>query len=221
MAVSIIYAFYPVHFYFSCNVDAVKSFTFFIIWIASRSYLYAFSFFFLPSFVLLCIFWFWKVYVWLLSRMVIGYDEGTIMIKMGREVPVASMDTSGKIIWAKHNEIQTVNIKIVGAGFEVSWSLFIIKWDNWKGTCWWVIIFCKSGHRWRKITPGCKRVRKLRSIPTGTSGCYYALCIWNLLLLQIYSVVAWLNLFSFFIWQWSFLFNLILSNLLVWSEFEA
>ncbi|KAG2604145.1 hypothetical protein PVAP13_4NG048600 [Panicum virgatum] len=53
-------------------------------------------------------------------RMVIGYDEGTIMIKMGREVPVASMDTSGKIIWAKHNEIQTVNIKIVGAGFEVT-----------------------------------------------------------------------------------------------------
>jgi coatomer subunit beta' len=55
--------------------------------------------------------------------MVIGYDEGTIMIKMGREVPVASMDTSGKIIWAKHNEIQTVNIKSVGANFEVS-SLF-------------------------------------------------------------------------------------------------
>jgi coatomer subunit beta' len=55
--------------------------------------------------------------------MVIGYDEGTIMIKMGREVPVASMDTSGKIIWAKHNEIQTVNIKSVGANFEVSLSV--------------------------------------------------------------------------------------------------
>ncbi|XP_066379126.1 coatomer subunit beta'-1-like isoform X2 [Miscanthus floridulus] len=53
-------------------------------------------------------------------RMVIGYDEGTIMIKMGREVPIASMDTSGKIIWAKHNEIQTVNIKTVGAGFEAT-----------------------------------------------------------------------------------------------------
>jgi hypothetical protein len=50
---------------------------------------------------------------------VIGYDEGTIMIKIGREVPVASMDNSGKIIWAKHNEIQTVNIKTVGAGNEV------------------------------------------------------------------------------------------------------
>lgn len=48
------------------------------------------------------------------NRIAIGYDEGTIMIKIGREEPVASMDNSGKIIWAKHTEIQTVNIKSVG-----------------------------------------------------------------------------------------------------------
>ncbi|XP_066381648.1 coatomer subunit beta'-2-like isoform X2 [Miscanthus floridulus] len=53
-------------------------------------------------------------------RVVIGYDEGTIMIKIGREKPVASMDSSGKIIWAKHNEIQTVNIKAVGADAEIA-----------------------------------------------------------------------------------------------------
>ncbi|KAI6690016.1 hypothetical protein NL676_026844 [Syzygium grande] len=53
-------------------------------------------------------------------RVVIGYDEGTIMVKLGREVPVASMDNSGKIIWAKHNEIQTVNIKTVGADYEIT-----------------------------------------------------------------------------------------------------
>ncbi|KAJ6704278.1 COATOMER [Salix viminalis] len=53
-------------------------------------------------------------------RVVIGYDEGSIMVKIGREEPVASMDNSGKIIWAKHNEIQTVNIKSVGADFEVT-----------------------------------------------------------------------------------------------------
>ncbi|KAH1114139.1 hypothetical protein J1N35_007517, partial [Gossypium stocksii] len=52
-------------------------------------------------------------------RIVIGYDEGTIMVKIGREVPVSSMDDSGKIIWAKHNEIQTVNIKSVGTNIEV------------------------------------------------------------------------------------------------------
>ncbi|KAG0612132.1 hypothetical protein M758_6G004300 [Ceratodon purpureus] len=54
------------------------------------------------------------------KRVAIGYDEGTIMIKIGKEAPVASMDGSGKIIWAKHNEIQTVNIKAVGADFEVT-----------------------------------------------------------------------------------------------------
>ncbi|AQL04344.1 Coatomer subunit beta'-3 [Zea mays] len=53
-------------------------------------------------------------------RVVIGYDEGTIMIKIGREAPVASMDSSGKIIWAKHNEVQTVNIKAVGADAEIA-----------------------------------------------------------------------------------------------------
>lgn len=63
-------------------------------------------------------------------RVVIGYDEGTIMIKLGREVPVASMDSSGKIIWAKHNEIQTLNIKSAGADNEVGYRyvlLFITK----------------------------------------------------------------------------------------------
>ncbi|KAK9060480.1 hypothetical protein SSX86_021184 [Deinandra increscens subsp. villosa] len=53
-------------------------------------------------------------------RVVIGYDEGTIMVKIGREEPVVSMDNSGKVIWSKHNEIQTVNIKSVGADYEVS-----------------------------------------------------------------------------------------------------
>lgn len=60
-----------------------------------------------------------SIAVVLFYRIVIGYDEGTIMVKIGREEPVASMDNSGKIIWAKHNEIQTVNIKSVGADYEV------------------------------------------------------------------------------------------------------
>ncbi|KAJ1562877.1 Coatomer subunit beta' [Nowakowskiella sp. JEL0078] len=48
----------------------------------------------------------------------IGYDEGTISIKvlqreyyLGKEEPAVSMDSSGKIIFAKHNEIQTANVK--------------------------------------------------------------------------------------------------------------
>lgn len=41
----------------------------------------------------------------------IGYDEGSVMIKLGREEPAISMDNSGKIIWAKHSEIQQANLK--------------------------------------------------------------------------------------------------------------
>ncbi|KAJ9505015.1 hypothetical protein QJQ45_029931, partial [Haematococcus lacustris] len=54
------------------------------------------------------------------NSIAVGYDEGTVMVKIGREEPVASMDSSGKIIWAHHNEIQTVNIKALGADFEMS-----------------------------------------------------------------------------------------------------
>jgi len=32
-------------------------------------------------------------------------------IQLGREEPAMSMDSSGKIIWAKHSEIQQANIK--------------------------------------------------------------------------------------------------------------
>eukprot|EP00899_Mesostigma_viride_P001865 jgi/Mesvir1/1167/Mv17669-RA.1 len=53
------------------------------------------------------------------NKVALGYDEGTILIKIGREEPVASMDSSGKIIWAKHNEIQTVNVKSLGSDVEV------------------------------------------------------------------------------------------------------
>mmetsp|Transcript_32188 Transcript_32188/g.44654 ORF Transcript_32188/g.44654 Transcript_32188/m.44654 type:complete len:968 (-) Transcript_32188:442-3345(-) len=47
------------------------------------------------------------------NNVAVGYDEGTVMFKIGREEPVASMDNSGKIIWARHNEIQTVNIRSI------------------------------------------------------------------------------------------------------------
>jgi coatomer subunit beta' len=50
---------------------------------------------------------------------VIGNNEEIISVKLVREKPVASMDNSGKIIWAKHNNIETVNIRSVGADAEV------------------------------------------------------------------------------------------------------
>ncbi|GIY73245.1 coatomer subunit beta' [Caerostris darwini] len=45
------------------------------------------------------------------NNVVIGYDEGSILIKLGREEPAMSMDSSGKIIWAKHSELQQANLK--------------------------------------------------------------------------------------------------------------
>ncbi|XP_063837636.1 coatomer subunit beta' isoform X1 [Ostrinia nubilalis] len=64
--------------------------------------------------------------VWTISSMhgsnnvAIGYDEGTIMIKVGREEPAISMDVNGgKIIWAKHCEMQQVNLKALPEGTEI------------------------------------------------------------------------------------------------------
>jgi coatomer subunit beta' len=45
------------------------------------------------------------------NEVAIGCDHGTVIIKLGREEPAISMDSSGKIIWARHNEILTANVK--------------------------------------------------------------------------------------------------------------
>ena len=54
------------------------------------------------------------------NRVAVGFDEGAVMIQVGREEPVVSMDQSGKIMWAKHNEIHTVNIKSLPADVEIA-----------------------------------------------------------------------------------------------------
>ncbi|XP_041949813.1 coatomer subunit beta' isoform X3 [Alosa sapidissima] len=48
------------------------------------------------------------------NNVALGYDEGSIIIKLGREEPAMSMDTNGKIIWAKHSEVQQANLKAMG-----------------------------------------------------------------------------------------------------------
>jgi len=47
------------------------------------------------------------------NSIALGYDNGTILIKMGREVPAASMDATGKIIFARKNEIMTSSVRPV------------------------------------------------------------------------------------------------------------
>ena len=41
-----------------------------------------------------------------------SYDEGAVVLKVGREEPVASMDSSGKVIWARHNEVRVSELLI-------------------------------------------------------------------------------------------------------------
>jgi len=47
------------------------------------------------------------------NNVALGYDEGAIMIKLGREEPAMSMDAGGKIIWAKHSELQQASLKAI------------------------------------------------------------------------------------------------------------
>jgi len=55
--------------------------------------------------------------VWALSylkgsnKVAIGYDDGIIMVKLASEEPAASMDSTGKIIFTKHSEIHSVDVR--------------------------------------------------------------------------------------------------------------
>lgn len=48
------------------------------------------------------------------NKVAIGYDDGTIMIKLGHEEPVVSMEKGGKVVWARNNDIVFGNVKSKG-----------------------------------------------------------------------------------------------------------
>mmetsp|Transcript_25010 Transcript_25010/g.29555 ORF Transcript_25010/g.29555 Transcript_25010/m.29555 type:complete len:1010 (+) Transcript_25010:61-3090(+) len=53
------------------------------------------------------------------NKVAIGYDEGTVVLKLGHEAPVVSLDqATSKIVWAINNDIQTANLKGSGAMIE-------------------------------------------------------------------------------------------------------
>ena len=47
------------------------------------------------------------------NSVAIGYDEGSMILRVGREEPAISMDTTGngKVMWAKHSEVMQANLK--------------------------------------------------------------------------------------------------------------
>lgn len=64
------------------------------------------------------------------NKLAVGYDEGTVVLKLGREKPIASMDTnSGKIVWGKGHEIQTMTVKGVSKDVEDGEILSLVPRD--------------------------------------------------------------------------------------------
>ncbi|KAL7681162.1 putative WD40/YVTN repeat-like-containing domain superfamily, coatomer alpha subunit [Plasmopara halstedii] len=47
------------------------------------------------------------------NTLAIGYDEGTIVLRLGHDTPVVSMDSggSGKVIWTTNNDVYTASVK--------------------------------------------------------------------------------------------------------------
>lgn len=52
------------------------------------------------------------------NKLAIGFDEGCVCIELGSDDPVASMDATGKTVWAKNNEIQTTTVKGIASAGE-------------------------------------------------------------------------------------------------------
>lgn len=63
----------------------------------------------------------------------IGFDDGVVVIKMGREEPAMSMDNSGKVVWARHNDVLSGVIKGVDASAKDGEPLTIPSKDL--GSC--------------------------------------------------------------------------------------
>lgn len=49
------------------------------------------------------------------NKLAIGFDEGCVCIELGSDDPVASMDTTGKVVWAMNNEIKTASVRGVAS----------------------------------------------------------------------------------------------------------
>jgi coatomer subunit beta' len=51
------------------------------------------------------------------NKLAIGFDEGCVCIELGSDDPVASMDATGKVVWARNNEIMTTSVRgVAGTG---------------------------------------------------------------------------------------------------------
>ncbi|KAK7461035.1 Coatomer subunit beta' [Stygiomarasmius scandens] len=49
------------------------------------------------------------------NEVAVGYDEGVVVIKLGRDEPTFSMDLSGKLIYTKNHQVMSGNLQTVDA----------------------------------------------------------------------------------------------------------
>jgi len=66
------------------------------------------------------------------NKLAIGFDDGCVVIELGSDDPVASMEQSGKVVWAKNNEIQTASVRGIaseGEGLPDGERLMVIPKD--------------------------------------------------------------------------------------------
>lgn len=65
-----------------------------------------------------------------------GFDEGTVVIKLGKDTPLASY-VNGKVVCIKQREIQTFNLKLLKGANEESKDGELVKIHNVKelGIC--------------------------------------------------------------------------------------
>lgn len=63
----------------------------------------------------------------------LGYDEGVTVVKIGRDSPAASMDESGKIIYAKQNDVMIMAVRsAIDAGTVVDGERIVCTdWIDW------------------------------------------------------------------------------------------
>lgn len=53
------------------------------------------------------------------NTIAIGCDNGSVVLKLGNEEPAMSMDSFGKIVFARHSELHQANIKLLGNEEEI------------------------------------------------------------------------------------------------------
>ena len=88
----------------------------------------------------------------------IGFDEGSVVVKMGKDEPAVSMDKSGKLIWAKNNEVLFSVIK-PGGMLPISFAIQTISYICYRRV--------SQGQRTHKSAN--ERPWNLRNIPAGSS----------------------------------------------------